>query len=55
MNKFLLLLFCTLALAACGDTSDAPEQAAKPPLAFVTNGVGAFWTIASKGVEVAAK
>ena len=54
MNKFLLLL-CALALAACGGTSDAPEQAAKPQLAFITNGVGAFWTIASKGVEVAAK
>ena len=55
MNTFLLLLLCPLALAACGGTSDAPEQAAKPQLAFITNGVGAFWTIASKGVEVAAK
>ena len=55
MNTFLLLLLCPLALAACGGTSDAPEQAAKPQLAFIANGVGAFWTIASKGVEVAAK
>ena len=45
------LLFLALIVAAC---SDAPQPAAKPQLAFVTNGVGPFWTIAAKGVKAAA-
>jgi ribose transport system substrate-binding protein len=50
-----------LALAACGggspvapaDVTAAP--AAKPRLAFVTNNVGPFWTLAKHGVNAAAK
>ena len=53
--KKTLLLFSAFALIACGGSGDAPEQAQKPQLAFVTNGVGNFWTIAAKGVEAAAK
>ncbi|MYA22498.1 MAG: substrate-binding domain-containing protein, partial [Gemmatimonadetes bacterium] len=47
---FLLL---ALIFVACGG-SDAPQPAANPQIAFVTNGVGPFWTIATKGVEAAA-
>ena len=47
------LLLAALALSACG--GDAPQPAAKPQLAFVTNGVGPFWTIAAKGVEAGAR
>ncbi len=48
--SFLLL---ALIFVACGG-SDAPQPAANPQIAFVTNGVGPFWTIAAKGVEAAA-
>ena len=48
--KMPFLLFA-LIFVAC---SDAPQPEAKPQVAFVTNGVGPFWTIATKGVEAAA-
>ena len=50
-----ILLLTALALIACGGGSDAPTPDTKPQIAFVTNGVGPFWTIAAKGVEKAAK
>ena len=48
--KTSLLLLASIVVAC----SDAPQPAAKPQIAFVTNGVGPFWTIAVKGVEAAA-
>ena len=54
MGKSILLL-TALALVACGGGSDAPTPDKKPQIAFVTNGVGPFWTIAAKGVEKVAK
>lgn len=41
--------------AGCGDSGSAATEGAKdrPRLAYVTNGVDDFWTIASKGVEAA--
>ena len=48
-----LILLAALALSCCG--GDSPQQATKPQLAFVTNGVGPFWTIAAKGVEAGAR
>jgi ribose transport system substrate-binding protein len=50
-----ILLITSLALSACGGDGDGPAPEQKPQIAFVTNGVGTFWTIASKGVEAAAK
>ena len=63
-----ILLVCTLSLTSCGKKQSEP-QAEKPDpasttdkspaksakVAFVTNGVASFWTIAGAGVQAAAK
>ena len=49
-----LLLALSLALAGCGGSGDA-DAAGGPRLAFVTNGVDPFWTIARAGVRAAEK
>lgn len=54
MKKTALLFFVVFALVACGGGGEE-EVAEKPQLGFVTNGVGSFWVIASKGVEAAQK
>lgn len=54
MKKTALLIFVGLALAACGGSGEK-ETADKPQIGFVTNGVGSFWVIASKGVAAAQK
>ncbi|MGK3993586.1 sugar-binding protein [Sorangium sp. So ce1024] len=51
---------CMAGLAALGCESSgggsaAPGQGAKPKLAYITNGVAPFWTIAEKGVIDGAK
>ena len=56
MKRSLLVLACSVA-AACGSDGDgggggaAAGAAARPQLAFVTNCVAEFWTVATFGVE----
>jgi ribose transport system substrate-binding protein len=50
MNRTLLLIACAL-VAACGGDGGAAPGAARPQLAFVTNCVAEFWTVATFGVE----
>jgi ribose transport system substrate-binding protein len=47
-----ILIILSAALLHCGQQDDS--AAAKPHLAFVTNGVASFWVIAQKGAEAAA-
>lgn len=51
MRRFGLALLALFALAACKPPSDAAADTDAPRIAFVTNGVASFWTIAKKGAE----
>ena len=42
-----------LSLAACGGEAKGPAAAAAPKIAFVSNCVAEFWTIAAHGVDAA--
>ncbi len=50
--KIMLALLSAFTFYSCA--GDAPKET-KPQIGFVTNGVGSFWVIATKGVEAAAK
>lgn len=50
--KKMMAILSAFALYSCA--GDAPEET-KPLIGFVTNGVGSFWVIASKGVQAAQK
>ncbi|MEI6234455.1 MAG: sugar-binding protein [Planctomycetota bacterium] len=56
-QSLILLLSLAVFLTGCGGGSSTGTggAAAKPTVAFVTNGVAAFWTIADKGCKAAAK
>ena len=56
-QRILLSIIPALLLCGCGDTSPSGDTAGaaddRPRLAYVTNGVADFWTIAKAGADTA--
>lgn len=56
IGRFIIGVCMAAGLAALGcDNGGAPAAGGKPKLAYITNGVAPFWTIAEKGVIDGAK